>query len=107
MAEIPLEAVMAAVIALITAAAMYLNAKRNGLATQNVALVKDSEFQKRAIRDLALFSAKVMAANVDGKVSQDEYDDIINSGKELVFTYGEQFGVGEQVHALLNGLKPT
>lgn len=105
MADIPWEAVAAGVIALLGALTAYLNAKRNGAAAQAVALGKDNEFQAEAIKDLALFGAKAYAANADGEVTQDEYDDLMQEGKALAVKYGDKFGVGEQVRTILSSFK--
>lgn len=100
------EVLMGIALAIIAAIAGYFKNRETGLVKHNTELTKDKEFQKQAIQALATFGAKAVIANMDGTVTQEEYDDLMNGGAALVQEYGDQFGVGDQVRSILNGLKP-
>lgn len=106
-ATTPWAAVASGIIVAITALALFLHYQKTGLGQKLVELVKDKEFQKAAIRDLAMLAAEAFSLNKDGTVSQNDYDVFMETKvKPLITKYAGQFGVAEQVNTILNGLMP-
>ena len=94
-------------VAALGAVAAYFSKANQTKATEIAQHVEDKNYQQTVISDLVGFVLKAVQANADGKITQEEYDKLMEDGKAMAVKLTGELGLDiTPILQILTNVKP-